>query len=856
MVGAVCARSISFWMAKIRSGTLGRYPRSMVRAHSPFLVLGLVCGMGESPARGEVIRDPYIQLTTRSSSVVAWRTDQSIAPRVRYGPAPGNLNQGVPVEQIFMRVSPEMKGLPEVPRLGQSTPKGIYQFEATVSGLAVDSKYYYGVFDGDTLLAGGTEESFFHTQPRVEPGRPLRFWVMGDTGNGGIIQRNVYDAMKAYVAADGRRLDAFVHLGDMAYDDGTDSEFQANFFDVYAGTISNTVTWATMGNHEGRTSDGMLGIGPYYDAYVLPTDGEAGGVPSGSEAYYSFDFGPIHFVCLNSHDEARGEAARMATWLRQDLARNDSEWLIAFWHHPPYSKGSHHSDLEDQLIEMRGVMMPILEDHGVDMVLAGHSHIYERSMLLDRAYATPTDPFGVILDDGDGNADGDGSYLKSAHLHPHGGTVAVVSGHGHGSGFSFGLSPVHRISLKEGGSVLMDLEGDTMKVIMLNEEGVVRDEFQLIKRGEVAPRLPLSDPWCPFGPAIVASERTRGKVQAHLIAQPNVPDATVHYTLDGSEPSPASPAYGGPIDIGAPTTIKAFSVWRGGERRSPVTTREVLPATPGSLRYVRIPLLQAEDDAVESGLGIVDLHSSTVGITSPEASWFGLRFRDVRVPRDATILSSFFVMRPALLGMDPAEWTVYADLSNQTRFFTEEIGGLSSRPRTAASALWHVVPWTGIGHQLSSPELAAVVEEVVHREEWAAGNSIGLLISGAGERAADSFDGTAAGAPEFWVVYDERDALSVAADGGLTAHVTMTPEGERRLFASFEILNSAQARGFVYTVEGSPTMEPDSWETLNASFAGTLQGRRPGLSHLGFEMSQPDGGTFGEKYFLRLRVVR
>ncbi|MEE2624087.1 MAG: fibronectin type III domain-containing protein, partial [Verrucomicrobiota bacterium] len=141
--------------------------------------------MSESPARGEVIRDPYIQLTTRSSSVVAWRTDQSIAPRVRYGPAPGNLSQSVPAEQIVLRVSPEMKGLPEVPRLGQSTPEGVYQFEATVSELAVDSKYYYGVFDGDTLLAGGTEDSFFHTQPRVEPGRPLRFWVVGDTGDGG-----------------------------------------------------------------------------------------------------------------------------------------------------------------------------------------------------------------------------------------------------------------------------------------------------------------------------------------------------------------------------------------------------------------------------------------------------------------------------------------------------------------------------------------------------------------------------------------------------------------------------------------------------------------------------------------------
>ena len=51
-------------------------------------------------------------------------------------------------------------------------------------------------------------------------------------------------------------------------------------------------------------------------------------------------------------------------------------------------------------------------------------------------------------------------------------------------------------------------------------------------------------------------------------------------------------------------------------------------------------------------------------------------------------------------------------------------------------------------------------------------------------------------------------------------------------------------------------MKPGSWEMLNASFAGPLSGARPGFSHLIFEMSQPDGGTFGEKYFLRLRVVR
>ena len=62
--------------------------------------------------------------------------------------------------------------------------------------------------------------------------------------------------------------------------------------------------------------------------------------------------------------------------------------------------------------------MPILESGGVDLVLTGHSHIYERSMLMDGAYATPTVAEGVILDDGDGDPHGNRSYRKSAGLPP------------------------------------------------------------------------------------------------------------------------------------------------------------------------------------------------------------------------------------------------------------------------------------------------------------------------------------------------------------------------------------------------------------------------------------------------------
>jgi 3',5'-cyclic AMP phosphodiesterase CpdA len=64
----------------------------------------------------------------------------------------------------------------------------------------------------------------------------------------------------------------------------------------------------------------------------------------------------------------------MLSWLEADLANTLQPWIIAFWHHPPYSRGSHDSDFEIELLEMRENALPLLEAGGVDLVLCGHSH--------------------------------------------------------------------------------------------------------------------------------------------------------------------------------------------------------------------------------------------------------------------------------------------------------------------------------------------------------------------------------------------------------------------------------------------------------------------------------------------------
>ena len=214
--------------------------------------------------------------------------------------------------------------------------------------------------------------------------------------------------------------------------------------------------------------------------------------PSASEAFYAFDYANVHFICLDSHDLDRAPTGVMAQWLRADLEKTKSDWIIAYWHHPPYTKGSHDSDKEQQLVEMRELIMPILEAGGVDLVLTGHSHIYERSMLIDGAYQTPTTADGVVLDDGDGNPNGDGPYRKSKGLHAHQGTVQVVTGNGGAKVSRLGTSPVMKQVIVEYGSTILDVDGDTLTGVMVNRSGESSDLFSIVKQGSVVPKIVTS----------------------------------------------------------------------------------------------------------------------------------------------------------------------------------------------------------------------------------------------------------------------------------------------------------------------------------------------------------------------------
>jgi Big-like domain-containing protein/calcineurin-like phosphoesterase family protein/purple acid phosphatase-like protein len=415
-----------------------------------------------------LVRGPYLQLGTSTSVVVRWRTSAPNDSRVRFGSSPGAL----------------------VHSAGDAAAKT--EHEVRLASLSPETRYYYSVGTSTLTLAGGDAEHFFVTAPPPGAPRPVRIWAFGDVGLANAPQIPVRDAYLRF--AGGRHADVWLMLGDNAYVEATDGDYQTDFFGIYPMVLRQTVVWPTFGNHEAMSSDPQAGTGPYFDIFTLPAAGEAGGVPSGTEAYYSFDYANIHFVGLNSELADLSPGGPMLTWLRADLAASAREWTIVFFHSPPYTKGSHDSDAEEPLITMRENALPLLEQMGVDLVLCGHSHAYERSYFLDGHYGSSDtfEPVTMRLEEGDGAAEGDGPYRKidDPTSDAHAGTVYAVVGTGE---LNQGLTnlAVHPAMVRSiddrAGTLVVDVEGKRLDALFLDDRGTVQDRFTIEKTENLPP---------------------------------------------------------------------------------------------------------------------------------------------------------------------------------------------------------------------------------------------------------------------------------------------------------------------------------------------------------------------------------
>jgi len=414
-----------------------------------------------------VTRGPYLQIGTPNSTVVRWRTNTATNSRVSIGTTQGSLTSNF------------------------DNATSTTEHEVVVSGLSPATKYFYSLGSTTQALAGNDSNHFFVTSPTAGTSSPTRIWVLGDSGTANASAQAVRNAYLTFTGT--VHTNFWLMLGDNAYENGTDSEYQAAVFDMYPTILRQSVLWPTIGNHDtAQSSNPPAGL-PYFAMFTLPANAEAGGMASGTEKYYSFDYANIHFICLDSMTSDRSSTGAMANWLRADLASTTRQWTIAFWHHPPYTKGSHDSDTEQNLVEMRQTFLPILEDGGVDLVLAGHSHSYERSFLIDGHYGTSsTFTNAMKKDGGSGRPNETGAYNKAtlgAGAHE-GAVYAVAGSSGQISGGTLN-HPAMFISLNNLGSMVFDVNGNSLDAKFLRENGAIADSFRIVK-GVAGPATPAA----------------------------------------------------------------------------------------------------------------------------------------------------------------------------------------------------------------------------------------------------------------------------------------------------------------------------------------------------------------------------
>ena len=399
-----------------------------------------------------IVRGPYLQSMTTESVIIQWRT---ASPQS---------------SQVTLVTKGEKKS-----RVIADTNRVIDHI-VKVSGLSPTKFYSYSI--------SPNHQGSFHTKPKAGDANSVRIWALGDFGYDTPNQKAVAASVKNYMAT--KPIDAWIWLGDNAYNTGKEEEYQKYVFDVYGKDFFPYLAlYPAPGNHDYAGKHDPTKP-PYFTIFSLPSEGQSGGVPSHSESYYSVDYGSLHLVSLDT--ELRDVAGNQVMdgkgdqfdWLAKDLAANRLPFTIVYFHKPPYSKGSHDSDTESDMKNMREKVNPLFEKFNVDIVLAGHSHVYERTVPM-RGHFGINDTFDA--------AKHVVATEKSPNHYQVGkkgqGVIYIVNGSGGklgGRQKGFPLKSAVYTNTEVGGSMILDVTKTKLDAKWLAADGQIRDQFIIEKR--------------------------------------------------------------------------------------------------------------------------------------------------------------------------------------------------------------------------------------------------------------------------------------------------------------------------------------------------------------------------------------
>lgn len=306
-----------------------------------------------------IVNGPYLQWPTEQTMTFMWETSQ---------PASGTVSV-YEADRIHSGVHGNYR-LHEQPLLTVSeagADSRIHRLKA--DGFTPGTDYFYSVRSendaGENVEAGPYP---FRTAARN--GVPVSFAVTSETGgysyfdqSGGAINRAIFGQMAKY------RPDFAIFAGDIVDDGRRQEDWHTYFFEPGKELLATTPAYSCLGNHENNGSW-------YYEYFDFPK-------PSN---YYSFDYGDVHVVALDSTDFIKNEqypdgdgsigpGDAQYDFLVRDLesaAAAEAKWKIVFFHYSPYVSGGYE-------VEALRALSPVFEQYGVDVVFSSHTIVYERS---------------------------------------------------------------------------------------------------------------------------------------------------------------------------------------------------------------------------------------------------------------------------------------------------------------------------------------------------------------------------------------------------------------------------------------------------------------------------------------------
>jgi hypothetical protein len=234
-----------------------------------------------------------------------------------------------------------------------------------VGGMQPATGYGYEVRVAGVLAARGR----FSTAPKGASDAPARFLVYGDDRSDETAHAALVRALKATPS------DFLVNTGDIVADGGNAADWQS-FFQVEAPLLCERPLFLAIGNHELYNDEAGATFARYFGNGTGGGATGSGGATGPAVPYGTMRWGPARFFFLNGMHEWQGGDERQ--WLERELGRSDDEaglvWRIVVVHHGPWSSGPHGGN--DKLLDAH--VPQLLASHKVDLVLAGHDHIYER----------------------------------------------------------------------------------------------------------------------------------------------------------------------------------------------------------------------------------------------------------------------------------------------------------------------------------------------------------------------------------------------------------------------------------------------------------------------------------------------